>query len=141
MLLGHQYCVLNANIGELWGNKNAHYLLREEQPDKLILLSGTITVVRYQNNNDIISKLDEFLKTTLTGLVLLSDYCSVDSLLCKQKLQRAKLKKTTKLRYNFLNKNPSLSNKNIEDIRNIHEYETRKSQIQNARLAIFVLKL
>ena len=40
-----------------------------------------ITVVRYQNNNDIISKLDEFLKTTLTGLVLLIDYCFVYLLL------------------------------------------------------------
>ena len=36
-----------------------------------------ITVVRYQNNNDIICNLDEFLWTTLTGLVLLPDYCSV----------------------------------------------------------------
>ena len=38
-------------------------------------------VIRYQNNNDIISNLDEFLKTTLTGLGLLSDYCSVKVLL------------------------------------------------------------
>ena len=34
-----------------------------------------ITVVRYQNNNDIIFKPYEFLRTTLTGLVLLPDYC------------------------------------------------------------------
>ena len=38
-------------------------------------------MVRYQNNKDIISKLDEFLKTTWswTGLAFLPDYCSACS--------------------------------------------------------------
>ena len=47
--------------------------------------------VRYQNNHDIISKLDEFLKTTLTGLLLLADYCSVPATMLNSFISQPKL--------------------------------------------------